>query len=869
MPTARLLLVVLLAVALLPAAPRPADAATRLPDGFRLESVESGHGPFQLAAFVFVPGGGMLTLGRAGALKFVPEGEPARTIGQVPGVHVLQDVGAIGLVLSPDFATSGHLYLAYTYLDPAGRMTARVSRWTVAHPATPTAIGQETMVLDGIRQDVAVHGLGTLAFAPDGALLVGMGDAADYKGADPRRLRAQVLNEPYGKILRIDPATGAGRPDNPFFDPAAPSSWRSRTYALGLRNPFRFALDPATGRMLAGDVGWNSFEEINRILPGGNYGWPCYEGPNRVTAHASSPVCVALAAKPQSVVPPLVSQPHAGAQASITGGVWYTGDSYPQRYRNAYFYGDYARQMLWTLRLGDQGTLGTAPEAAGFASGVGGMVDIRSGPNGDIHLADILTGRVQRLRYAPGNRAPSPVIDTVVDAETLTVTFDGSRSSDLDGDQLSYAWDLGDGTALTGRAPPPHRYPAAGTYTARLTVTDAVGATASTSVQVVPQNHAPQLVLDAGPPRTYAVGQPVELSATATDLEDGPLEVRWQPLLLHCPGTAGCHAHPEDTRSGPTFVEPFADHGDATHLRVLVSAVDSAGVAAQQVYDAQPDLRTLTVLSPVPAVVNGREQVSTQVAVGSTNVVALPVSSGPYTFVSRSDGGGPEQELTMPASDVTITAVYDTAIAVRRRSMGPGSFLGSPTGPELDAGPGRVQSYAGGDIYWSSGTGAYWVAGGIRTRYGATGGRARFGFPTTDELVAPVGGRESRFQNATFYWTRATGARFVAGAIRTAYVRHGASAGVLRFPVTDEARIAGGAMSRFQAGDIYWSRPTGAHMILTGAIRTRWLALGGHRGRLGYPRTDQVRKPYGWVVRFQGGTIAWVRATRTAKVTYT
>ena len=283
-------------------------------------------------------------------------------------------------------------------------------------------------------------------------------------------------------------------------------------------------------------------------------------------------------------------------------------------------------------------------------------------------------------------------------------------------------------------------------------------------------------------------------------------------------------------------------------------------------YEARPSLRTLTVLAPVPALINGRPRVSALVAVGSTNVVSLPVTSGPLHFVSRSDGGDPEQTMTMPASDLAITAVYETAIDARRREMGPSSFLGAATGPELDLGAGRVRPYAGGDMYWSAAAGAHWVKGAIRTHFGATGGALRFGFPTTDELVSGVVGRESRFERATYYWSRDSGAHLVMGAIRTKYVAVGATSSRLGFPLTDELRIVGGRASGFQGGTIYWSAATGAHAVRPGAIRNRWLRLGANRGRLGFPVTDRIATSYGGKTVFQGGTIHWFRATRTTSV---
>ena len=865
MRTTRCVLAVALLVALAPAGPgwlRSAAAATSLPSGFRLEAIPTGQAAYDLSSFGFVPGGGILTLGRSGLLTFVPADGPPRPVGRIPGVLVKGDVGAVGLAVSPDFATTGFVYVAYAYLRE-DVVIGRVSRWTVTTPGAPTGMADERIVLDDIVHGVPYHGLGTVLVAPDGALLVGMGDGATFKYADVRSLRTQDPEQPLGKILRVDPLTGAGLADNPFFDPTRPSSWRSRVYAMGFRNPFRFGVDPFSGRLVAGDVGWNRFEEIDVVLPGGNYGWPCLEGSYRPTGHATAPVCTQLYAQAHRAVPPIVSYPHNDIGSSVTGGAWYTGDSYPERYRNAYFYGDYARKVLWTQQFDAQGGIAVPPEAAGFGRDVGAPVDIRSGPNGDIHFADIAAGVVRRLRYAPGNRAPVAVIDTTVDADTRTVTFDGSRSYDLDEDRLTYAWQFGDGTGAVGRTAS-HVYASPGTYTATLTVTDALAATGAASVRVVPDNHAPKVVLSAPSQMVYAVGQPVELTATATDVEVGALAVTWQTLLYHCPGSGSCHVHPGASGSGPSYAQPFTDHGEDTRQEVVASAVDSAGVSAEVHYEAVPDLRTLTVLAPVPALINERQRVSARVSVGSVNVVSLPAVSGPLQFVSRSDGGAPEQAVTMPAADLAITGTYETAIDIRRRELGPGHFLGAASGPELGIGAGRVRPFAGGDMYWSAATGVHWVKGRIRSRLDATGGVRRFGFPTTDEQPSAEG-RESRFQRATFYWSRATSAHFVKDAIRTKYVERGATNSVLRFPVSDKVGIAGGRVNRFQGGDIYWSKATGAHVI-NGAIRNRWLALRGHRGRLGFPRTDVLRTSYGYVSRFEGGAIRWLRATRTTKV---
>ena len=187
-----------------------------------------------------------------------------------------------------------------------------------------------------------------------------------------------------------------------------------------------------------------------------------------------------------------------------------------------------------------------------------------------------------------------------VDAETRAVTFDGARSYDLDGDGLSYTWAFGDGDTAHGTMVS-HVYASAGTYTATLTVTDDLGAAEVANVKVLPHNHAPQIDLVEPEATSYAVGRSIELTATATDAEDGPLSVTWQSLLFHCPSSGGCHVHPGESGTGASFQEPFADHGEDTHMRIVASATDAAGVTTEVSYEAYPSLRTLTVLAPVPA----------------------------------------------------------------------------------------------------------------------------------------------------------------------------------------------------------------------------------------------------------------------------
>src|SRR5262249_40811562 len=238
-------------------------------------------------------------------------------------------------------------------------------------------------------------------------------------------------------------------------------------------------------------------------------------------------------------------------------------------------------------------------------------------------FADILSSKLHRLSYVPGNRAPVAKATAATNPDTLTVTFDASGSYDLDNDTLTYHWDFGDGTSGDG-VTATHQYTDGNTpRTVRLTVTDALGASATQDLTVVPANHAPVLTASfPGADRTYKVGDPVNVSATATDAEDGHLQVSWTTELLPC-RSIGCHSHPGGGGTGASFGVPFTDHGEDTRLRITAHAVDSRGAATEQTYVALPLLRTLKVTSNLPAAIQIGDQAVTQAQITVGSMVAV------------------------------------------------------------------------------------------------------------------------------------------------------------------------------------------------------------------------------------------------------
>lgn len=247
-----------------------------------------------------------------------------------------RDHGLLGFALDPNFLSNGFFYVSYAvdrhhllyYGTPSYNPNAndyfkatiaRVVRYQ-ANPATnfTTLVPGSRLVLIGETKKTGIpvlhlsHSVGQLQFGTDGSLLVATGDGASYNGLDTGVsnqsywqmalndsiiteaenigcFRSQFIHSLNGKILRIDPSSGNGLPTNPFYDPSNPRSAASRTWALGLRNPYRMVVKPNSGStditagnpgiIYLGDVGWNNFEEFNIChSPGQNFGWPVYEG---------------------------------------------------------------------------------------------------------------------------------------------------------------------------------------------------------------------------------------------------------------------------------------------------------------------------------------------------------------------------------------------------------------------------------------------------------------------------------------------------------------------------------------------------------------------------------------------------------------
>jgi glucose/arabinose dehydrogenase len=240
--------------------------------------------------------------------------------------------GLLGLAFHPDFAANGRFFVNYTRAPDGASVVAEFHAGASHEHADP----QERVLLT-VAQPFANHNGGMVAFGPDGYLYIGLGDGGS--AGDPGD-RAQNPNELLGKILRID-VDGARPYGIPKDNPFAGGGGRPEVYALGLRNPWRFAFDRKDGRLLVGDVGQNRIEEIDLVGRGGNYGWPLMEGRScyRPATDCERP----------GLTLPMAQYQHGQGRCSVTGGYVYRGSALPGL-AGSYLFADFCSGEIFGLR---------------------------------------------------------------------------------------------------------------------------------------------------------------------------------------------------------------------------------------------------------------------------------------------------------------------------------------------------------------------------------------------------------------------------------------------------------------------------------------------------------------------------------------
>jgi PKD repeat protein/glucose/arabinose dehydrogenase len=588
--------------------------------------------------------------------------------------------------------------------------------------------GSEQVLVHDWCQQFPSHSIGDLEFGTDGLLYVTGGDGASFNGVDYGQfgspinpcgdppggsmsppgaaggaLRSQDLRtagDPVtldGALLRLDPVTGQGAPGNPLIGSSDANA--RRILAEGLRNPFRLTMRPGTNEAWISETGWSTWEEVNRYQPADpittvtNFGWPCYEGsPGQAGYNAANlSICENLYAEGTgAVTAPYVAWNHANTlvtgeacptgSSSSTGIAFYPtgGGPYPAAYNGAVFFADYSRDCIWAMLPSTPGGLPTPGNVVTFGSAAANPVDLELGPGNELYYVD-LAGTVRRIRYYPGNLPPVAVITAAPTGgpTPLSVSFSATGSTDpdpADQDRLTYAWDFtNDGTTDSTTASPTFTYTTAGSYTAKLTVTDTLGATDTDTVAITPGNSAPTAVIDtpaAG--TTWRVGDVITFAGHATDPQQGTLNasaLTWRLLLQHCDTQSSCHSHVLRTFPGTangSFDGP--DHGYPSYLELELTATDADGLTNSVTRRLDPMTVNLTFATKpggLQLVVGGVSRTATftvTVIQRSTLTVSAPTPQNKnkrrYEFVAWSDGGAQTHTITAPTGPTTYTATY-------------------------------------------------------------------------------------------------------------------------------------------------------------------------------------------------------------------
>ena len=627
--------------------------------GFAVEVVLDG-----LAAptnVEFAPDGRVFVAEKRGTIQTfddVDDATPTLTADFSSQVHDFWDFGFLGLEIDPQYPARPYLYALYAhdihglwddsclYITGSAVAGCRVDGRLVRLEldANGQMVGSEHVLIEDRFCGQFDHSIGDLEFLADGSLIVSAGDGADATSIDigqhfvgsnsiprtravtPRDRSASRCSPPPPRVEPFDhrmcsrgatrrastarscgstrtpapprPATHSPRTPYPTTTPSSPTGCATRSAS---------PCAPAPMRCWLGDVGWATWEELNRIPDPTdavveNFGWPCFEGVDHQSHYENIGLnlCQGLygGSIPSSITPPYFSYLHGqapdasrcgnGTGSSISGLAFNDGEAYPDRFDDALFFADYSRRCVWAMRRGGDGL--PSPSSIETVASDTAAVELEVGPGGTIYMVDLFEGVIRRLVFLDGDSPPVAAIAMDVDNGPLPleVAFDGSDSYDPDGGGVAYHWDLdGDGEFDDSTAVRPEfTYPTAGDVHVGLEVVDGNGDRASTTATVHAGNSRPVVTI-VEPSGLWSVGGSIDYLAEAIDAEDGELDGEafdWTITLLHCSETVpdDCHPHPVEVVDGDdegTILGP--NHEYPAHLVFHVRAVDSDGLSAE------------------------------------------------------------------------------------------------------------------------------------------------------------------------------------------------------------------------------------------------------------------------------------------------
>jgi glucose/arabinose dehydrogenase len=325
---------------------------------------------------------------KGGLIRVVENGqllpEPFLDVSSLLTPDPRSEQGLLGLAFHPDYKNNGTFFIYYSNANKKENEAADtvVARYQLSGDPNKADPASAKIILT-IEQPFWNHNGGHISFGPDGYLYIGTGDGGD--GGDPQQ-NAQNLTKLLGKLLRLD--VNADTYNIPVSNPwKSESGAATEIWAYGLRNPWMFSFDRATGDLYIGDVGQDKYEEIN-FQPGGskggeNYGWRCKE--------AIHDFQMADDCKTKTLVDPILEYPHGEDGVSVTGGFVYRGTLVPAL-EGAYIFADFASGKVWTATNNEGVWTRELLEQTSF-----GVSSFGEDEAGELYVTDFSNGALYQL----------------------------------------------------------------------------------------------------------------------------------------------------------------------------------------------------------------------------------------------------------------------------------------------------------------------------------------------------------------------------------------------------------------------------------------------------------------------------------------
>ena len=596
--------------------------------------------------------------------------------------------GILNIEPHPDFATNRYLFIYYTRIVPNCPEDAilgpshRLSRFTINATSLEIMISSEVVLLETPPAKIALHAGGAMEIGNDGLIYLVIGDGGDLR-------QAQDMRNLFGKLIRLS-LNGNAPAGNPYTAASGGKGVNCRnnkgkppigapadavceeTFAYGFRNPFRMGLDmneKTKVRFSIGDVGNANWEEISfggTDYEGTNYGWAKVEGPCLINSLTDCPPPEA------GFTDPFYYYLHSSSGGAVTGSVFVPNGLWPTRYKNLFI--EFIEGKIFNLVADNSvGCRTCSPPRPSYRNETfqdgDRMVDLFFGPYKNTQALYYISrgggDNIRRIRYVGGSNSPPRAVITLAKNTFMIneqITFDGSTSSDADGDSIAYLWDFADGRS-SSIAKPEISYPRLGTYEVKLTVTDTSGAT-SVAFATILVGTPPVLVLETPKKGTeFQVGEVFTLKGSAKDSSGVALPSRqlfWEVRLRH-----GGHFHPFlPVRAGSNFDLPPAPQPEDfmaarnSYLVLVLTATDSNGLSTTIRRNIQPRKVKIDIRADPQGLVVlvGDFPVVTPATIVAWQNQSLKIDvedQGAFVFQSWNIGGPRSRRFLVPAANTT------------------------------------------------------------------------------------------------------------------------------------------------------------------------------------------------------------------------